>query len=150
MRSLRLLFLVSPRNNLYLTDFSNRVFVGEIARDFDFCGGKIIKPASIYYLQINQILALRKVSHDEREDYGEDRFLLTGRAAGGTLAVVYTECGERIRIVSAREAADYERRNYYRTAQEDRQQACADAGGRRGEGPTRAGAPATAQRCRQP
>jgi uncharacterized DUF497 family protein len=56
---------------------------------------------------------------DESEEYGEDRFLLTGRAAGGILVVVYTERGERVRIISAREATEYERRNYYRTAQED-------------------------------
>jgi uncharacterized DUF497 family protein len=56
---------------------------------------------------------------DESEEYGEDRFLLTGRAAGGILVVVYTERGERIRIISAREATEYERRNYYRAAQED-------------------------------
>ncbi len=56
---------------------------------------------------------------DESEEYGEDRFLLTGRAAGGILVVVYTERGERVRIISAREATEYERRNYYRAAQED-------------------------------
>ena len=56
---------------------------------------------------------------DESEEYGEDRFLLTGRAAGGILVVVYTERGERVRIISAREATEYERRNYYRTAKED-------------------------------
>ena len=56
---------------------------------------------------------------DESEEHGEDRFLLTGRAAGGILVVVYTERGERVRIISAREATEYERRNYYRAAQED-------------------------------
>jgi len=56
---------------------------------------------------------------DESEDYGEDRFLLTARVADGILVVVYTERGERIRIISAREATDYERRSYYRAAQED-------------------------------
>jgi uncharacterized DUF497 family protein len=56
---------------------------------------------------------------DESEEYRQDRFLLTGRAAGGILVVVYTERGERVRIISAREATEYERRNYYRAAQED-------------------------------
>jgi uncharacterized DUF497 family protein len=56
---------------------------------------------------------------DDSEEYGEDRFLLTGRAAGGIVVVVFTERKERVRIISAREATDYERRNYYRTAQED-------------------------------
>jgi uncharacterized protein len=59
------------------------------------------------------------VEYDDSEDYGEDRFILTGRAAGGTLVVVYTERGNRVRIISAREATDYERRNYYRAAQEE-------------------------------
>jgi uncharacterized DUF497 family protein len=56
---------------------------------------------------------------EESEEYGEDRFLLTGRAAGGIVVVVFTERKERVRIISAREATDYERRNYYRAAQED-------------------------------
>jgi len=41
-------------------------------------------------------------------DYGEDRFVLIGRAFGGILAVIYTERGERIRIISAREANAHE------------------------------------------
>jgi uncharacterized protein len=59
------------------------------------------------------------VELDESEEYGEDRFLLTGRAAGGIVVVVYTERGERVCIISAREATEYERRNYCRAAQED-------------------------------
>jgi uncharacterized protein len=59
------------------------------------------------------------VEYDDSEDYGEDRFILTGRVQDGILVVVYTERGDRIRIISAREATDYERRNYYRAAQED-------------------------------
>ncbi len=56
---------------------------------------------------------------DESKEYGEDRFLLTGRAAGGVVVVVFTERGERVRIISVREATEYERRNNYRAAQED-------------------------------
>jgi uncharacterized DUF497 family protein len=56
---------------------------------------------------------------DDSEDYGEDRFLLIGRAADGVLTVVYTERNGRFRIISAREASDYERRDYHRAAQED-------------------------------
>lgn len=56
---------------------------------------------------------------DDSEDYGEDRFILIGRAADGVLAVVYTERNERIRIISAREANEYEWRNYRRAAQEE-------------------------------
>lgn len=63
--------------------------------------------------------AFALVELDNSEDFGEDRFLLTGRVADGILVVVYTGRGERIRIISAREATEYERRNYYRAAQED-------------------------------
>lgn len=63
--------------------------------------------------------AFALVEYDDSEDYGEDRFILTGRAADGILVVVYTERGDRIRIISAREATDHERRNYYRAAQEE-------------------------------
>jgi uncharacterized protein len=56
---------------------------------------------------------------DDSEEYGEDRFLLTGRVAGGIVVVVFTGRKELIRIISAREATAYERRNYYRAAQED-------------------------------
>ena len=59
------------------------------------------------------------VELDDSEDYGEDRFILTGSAADGVLTVIYTERNGRIRIVSAREANEYERRSYYRAAQED-------------------------------
>lgn len=63
--------------------------------------------------------AFALVRRDDTGDYGEERFILTGRAADGILTVVYTERNGRIRIISAREANDYERRNYYRAAQED-------------------------------
>jgi uncharacterized protein len=56
---------------------------------------------------------------DDSEEYGEDRFILTGRAADRIVVVVYTERGEQIRVISAREATEHERRNYFRAAQED-------------------------------
>src|SRR5262249_50018109 len=59
------------------------------------------------------------VEQDHTEDYGEDRFILIGCALHSILYVVYTERGERIRIISAREAYDYERRDYYRAAKEE-------------------------------
>ncbi len=62
--------------------------------------------------------AFALVELDDSQDYGEERFLQTGWTVGGILVVVYTERGERIRIISAREATEYERRNYYRAAQE--------------------------------
>jgi uncharacterized protein len=62
--------------------------------------------------------AFALMEFDDSEEYGEDRFLLTGRTAGGIVVVVFTERKGRIRIISAREATEHERRNYFRAAQE--------------------------------
>ena len=50
---------------------------------------------------------------DTTEDYGEFRYNLLGMVDGRILLVAYTMRGERIRIVSAREAEPYERRLYH-------------------------------------
>jgi uncharacterized protein len=50
---------------------------------------------------------------DDREDYGEERFILIGMASHSLLAVVYTMRGGRIRIISARGAEPYEQREYH-------------------------------------
>ena len=45
--------------------------------------------------------------------FGEQRFVTIGRSAeGGTLVVVYTWRGDRVRLISAREATPKERRVY--------------------------------------
>jgi uncharacterized protein len=41
---------------------------------------------------------------DEREAYGEERSVLLGMTSGQVLTVVYTERGDRIRIISALES----------------------------------------------
>ena len=52
---------------------------------------------------------------DDREDYGEERFVLIGMAEGHVvLYVAYTEREERIRIISARGATQHERDDYFR------------------------------------
>ena len=51
---------------------------------------------------------------DRRKDYGEQRTILIGLAAGSVLTVVYTERGGNIRIISARRASRHEREAYYR------------------------------------
>jgi uncharacterized protein len=51
---------------------------------------------------------------DEREAYGEERSVLLGMAGGQVLTVVYTERGDRIRIISAWRATRHERDYYYR------------------------------------
>lgn len=42
---------------------------------------------------------------DDREAYGEDRFILIGMAEDTVLTVVYTERNGRFRLISARRAA---------------------------------------------
>jgi len=52
---------------------------------------------------------------DDREDYGEDRFLTIGMAEGQILLLVaYTEREERIRIISARRATQREQDDCFR------------------------------------
>ncbi len=51
---------------------------------------------------------------DDREDYGEDRFVIIGMAEGKVvLFVAYTEREERIRIISARRALQIEQDDYF-------------------------------------
>ncbi len=45
--------------------------------------------------------------------YGEDRYLIIGMGGGTLVAIVYTERGETIRIISARGAGKREHDNYY-------------------------------------
>jgi uncharacterized DUF497 family protein len=52
------------------------------------------------------------IEQDLSEDYGEDRFLATGRVEGLLVVVAYTERGDRIRIISARKANSNEQRAY--------------------------------------
>lgn len=53
------------------------------------------------------------VELDERDDYGEDRWIGTGMLDGRVVVVVYTEPSEEIiRIISLRKALSYERKNY--------------------------------------
>jgi uncharacterized DUF497 family protein len=55
------------------------------------------------------------IEQDLNEDYGEDRFLATGMIEGRLVTVVFTERGEKIRIISARKANTDERRKYYQS-----------------------------------
>ena len=47
---------------------------------------------------------------DQRQDYGEARYILIGMVEGRILFVSFTERGGRMRIISARGALPYERR----------------------------------------
>ena len=56
------------------------------------------------------------VRTDDREDYGEKRFVMIGMAEGNILLfVAYTERknNESIRIISARRATQYEQDDYF-------------------------------------
>jgi len=50
---------------------------------------------------------------DDREDYGEDRYSVLGMVDGRLLYVAYTLREGIIRIISARGAEPYERRQYH-------------------------------------
>ena len=51
---------------------------------------------------------------DDREDYGEERFVVIGMAAGGVvLLVAFTERDGRMRIISARRATQNEQDDYF-------------------------------------
>lgn len=50
---------------------------------------------------------------DDRENYGEERYILIGMSTANILVVVYTEREERNRIISARKAEPNERRFYH-------------------------------------
>jgi hypothetical protein len=51
---------------------------------------------------------------DARAIYGEERVILLGMSGGQIFSVVYTERGERLRIISARRATKYEKDECYR------------------------------------
>jgi uncharacterized protein len=51
--------------------------------------------------------------HDDREDYGEDRWIGIGSLGGQIIVVVFTERdAETIRLISLRKASRYERIKY--------------------------------------
>ena len=51
---------------------------------------------------------------DDRQDYGEERYIISGLADGELLFVAYTEREERIRLISARRAIRHEQDDYFR------------------------------------
>jgi uncharacterized DUF497 family protein len=52
------------------------------------------------------------VDLDDREDYGEERWVGIGWLGDILIVVVWTESEDSIRIISARKANGYERRRY--------------------------------------
>jgi hypothetical protein len=53
------------------------------------------------------------VRRDEREDYGEERFIGIGRIMSVEIVLVWTIRENKIRIISARQANKKERNIYY-------------------------------------
>jgi uncharacterized DUF497 family protein len=58
---------------------------------------------------------------DDRHDYGEERWTILGMAHGRLLMVAYTVRNDSIRIISARAAEPYERREYHEQNTPDHQ-----------------------------
>ena len=50
--------------------------------------------------------------HDNRQDYGEERFVILGTVDGRVFYVAYTERNDAIRIISARSATNHEQEIY--------------------------------------
>ncbi len=50
---------------------------------------------------------------DDRQDFGEERFVIIGMVDGHLLYVIYTERNEIIRMISARRATKYEQQAYF-------------------------------------
>jgi len=55
----------------------------------------------------------RREHTDVSDDYGEERWIVLGRAGQKILSVVYTQRGQRIRLISARRANRNEQRSYW-------------------------------------
>jgi uncharacterized DUF497 family protein len=50
---------------------------------------------------------------DDRQDYGEERYVILGMVHGRILYVGYTERSDVFRIISARRATKHEEENYF-------------------------------------
>lgn len=100
-----------------MTNYGNSVYHG-VAMEFEWDERKAdsnrskhgvsFQEASWAFLDPNAI-----EYDDDRQDYGEMRTILIGKAASEVLFVVYTERGVRTRIISARRATRHERQRYY-------------------------------------
>jgi uncharacterized DUF497 family protein len=71
--------------------------------------------AQFYSVAWLRIKALQTERLDPGGERAEVRYVTTGVANGVVLTVVYTERGERIRIISARKATKHEQEEYYRS-----------------------------------
>ena len=70
-------------------------------------------PITASLLKWQGMLIWPRRSLDNREDYGEDRYVIIGLVKNRLLFVAYTMRGKVIRIISARGAEPHERRQYH-------------------------------------
>jgi uncharacterized DUF497 family protein len=56
---------------------------------------------------------------DDRENYGEERYLLIGMADGQLLSIIYTERQGRFRIIMARRSTKDEQDHYFAQDSQD-------------------------------
>lgn len=68
------------------------------------------------FADASRIFAFPLLEHlDDREDYGEDRWIGIGSLDGRVVVIVYTEPDENtIRVISLRKALSHEQRRYER------------------------------------
>lgn len=59
-----------------------------------------------------------KTMLDDRDDYGEDRFVTFGLFDGRVVAVVHTEAADTIRVISIRKAKKREQILYFQSIQD--------------------------------
>ena len=57
------------------------------------------------------VFAIERI--DDRQDYGEERYVIIGMVENHLLSVAYTMRNEAIRIISARGASPHEQRQYH-------------------------------------
>jgi uncharacterized DUF497 family protein len=55
---------------------------------------------------------MKKVSMDDRKDYGEERFNMLAKVEGRVFHLIFTERGKMTWIISARKANQREQRRY--------------------------------------
>jgi uncharacterized protein len=75
-----------------------------------------IKNHGIDFIDVSEVFDGDIVTiEDDRYSYGEQRFVTFGLLKGSVVAVVNTDRGEFIRIISVRKATKNEYRNYFQT-----------------------------------
>lgn len=112
---------MGPRSSLYV--YTNVYMINGVAVNddlhFEWDSEKAeanLMKHGVSFLTASEIFANEIVNEtDDREDYGEERFMALGRVGLGVYRVAYTWRGENlIRIITAWKAAKHEREIYYR------------------------------------